>query len=123
MFTFPTKDNGGTFLSFAISAPQNTTKVDAAFREELTRALKDGFPADEVEKARKAWLQERGVQRSQDSALAGLLAARERYDRTLKFDEDIEAKVAELTPQQISEAFRRHIDAGGLAFVRAGDFK
>jgi zinc protease len=119
----PTKDDGGSFLGMAFSAPENTVKVDAAFREELARAIKDGFPADEVEKARKAWLQERGIQRSQDSALAGLLATRARYDRTLKFDEDVEAKVAAMTPQQISDAFRHHIDPAALAYFKAGDFK
>ena len=35
---------------------QNMAKVEADFHEELTRALKDGFTADEVEKAKKTWL-------------------------------------------------------------------
>ena len=34
-------------------------KVEADFHDELTRALKDGFTADEVEKAKKTWLDER----------------------------------------------------------------
>jgi zinc protease len=40
------KDDGATFTMTAICAPQNLPKVDAAFREELARALKDGFTAE-----------------------------------------------------------------------------
>ena len=61
--------------------------------------------------------------RSEDGALVGLFAARQRFDRTLKFDESLEAKVAALTPEQISAAFRRHVDPSTLIFVKAGDFK
>jgi zinc protease len=48
---------------------------------------------------------------------------RERFGRTLQWDEAIEAKVATLTPQQVSDAFRRHVDARALTYVKAGDFK
>ena len=74
MFGAPTKDDGGNFLAFAISNPQNTPKVEASFSDELAKTLKDGFTADEVAAAKKAWLQERGVGRSEDGALVGLLA-------------------------------------------------
>jgi zinc protease len=119
----PTKDDGGTFVVVAISAPQNAPKVDAAMKDELAKTLKEGFGADEVAAAKKAWLQERTIGRSQDGALAGLLAARSRFDRTLKFDETLEAKVNALTAEQVSEAFRRHVDPSGLIVVKAGDFK
>ena len=57
------------------------------------------------------------------AALAGLLINRDRYDRTLKFDSDLEAKVMALTPAQVSEAFRRNIDPSAMILVKAGDFK
>jgi zinc protease len=41
----------------------------------------------------------------------------------MKFDEALEAKVAALTPAQVSDAFRRRIDPSALSYVRAGDFK
>jgi zinc protease len=123
MLQAPTKDDGGTFAGMAISAPQNAPKVEASFKDELARTLKDGFAADEVAAAKKAWLDEQAVARSQDQMLAGTLARREFYDRTMKFDEALEAKVAALTPAQVTEAFRRHIDLSALSFVKAGDFK
>jgi zinc protease len=117
------KDDGGSFLTFAISNPANAPKVEASFRDELAKTLKDGFTADEVAAAKKAWLQERGMSRTEDGALVGLFAARQRFDRTLKYDESLEAKVSALTPEQIGEAFRKHLDPAALIYVKAGDFK
>jgi zinc protease len=122
-FAVPTQDDAATFVGVAISAPQNSPKVDASFRDELAKTLKEGFTADEVAAAKKAWLQERGMGRSEDGALVGLFAARQRFDRTLKFDESLETRVAALTPEQISAAFRKHVDPASLIFVKAGDFK
>ena len=122
-FQAPQKDDGGGFTIFAICAPQNAPKVEAGVKDELARALKDGFTADEVATARKAWLEERMVSRSQDQVLLTNLTQGERFDRTLKWDEAFEAKVAAVTPEQVSEAFRRHIDPSGLLIVKAGDFK
>jgi zinc protease len=123
MFQAPTKDDGGQFMSLALVAPQNTPKAEASMKDELARTLKDGFTAEEVAAAKAAWKQERMVGRSQDGALAGLLMVRSRWDRTLRFDADLEAKVDALTPAQISEAFRRNVDLAGMSWVKAGDFK
>ena len=122
-FGAPTKDDGGNFLAVAISNPQNAPKVEASFRDELAKTLKEGFADDEVAAAKKAWLQERGMSRSEDGALVSLLAGRQRFDRTLRFDESLEAKVSALTPEQIGAAFRKHIDPANLIYVKAGDFK
>jgi zinc protease len=122
-FGAPAKDDGGNFLTYAISAPQNTPKVEASFRDEFAKTLKEGFAPDEVAAAKKAWLQERTMSRSEDGALVGLLSGRQRFDRTLRFDESLEAKVAALTAEQISAAFRQNIDPANLIYVKAGDFK
>jgi zinc protease len=122
-FGAPTKDDGGNFLAVAISNPQNAPKVEASFRDELAKTLKEGFADDEVAAAKKAWLQERGMSRSEDGALVSLLAGRQRFDRTLRFDESLEARVSALTPEQIGAAFRKHIDPANLIYVKAGDFK
>jgi zinc protease len=121
--SIPTKNDGGSFIARAISAPGNTPKAEASLIDELNRTAKEGFGAEELSAAKSAWAQERLVQRSDDSALASVLAAREFFDRTMKFDEQLEAKVAAVTAEQVSAAFRRLIDPASLTIVRAGDFK
>jgi zinc protease len=123
-FSMPTKDDGGRLTGSAIAAPQNMPKVEAAFNEELARALKDGFTADEVEKAKKTWLDERAVARAEESSIANLLMSRERWGRTMVgWDAKLEAAVAALTPQQVNEAFRKHVDPAAICIVKGGDFK
>jgi zinc protease len=122
-FSAPPKDDGATFMSMAISNPQNAPKVETSFEDELARTVKDGFTAQEVEEARKSLLEQRMVGRSQDQSLAGTLAGRERWGRTMKWDETLEARIAALTPEQVSATFRKYIDPTSLSIVKAGDFK
>jgi len=41
----------------------------------------------------------------------------------MKWDEQLEQKIQALTPEQVSAAFRKHIDPAALSIVKAGDFK
>jgi zinc protease len=122
-FSIPTKDDGASMNGSAIAAPQNMPKVEADFNEELARALKDGFTADEVEKAKKTWLDQRSQARTEDGSIANTLMSRERWGRTLLWDAKLEAAVAALTAEQVNEAFKRHVDAPAISIVKGGDFK
>ena len=122
-FSIPTKDDSGTYTAYAIAAPQNTPKVETAFNEEIVKAIKEGFTSDEVEKAKKAWLDNRALSRAEEASIAGLLVSRARWDRTVIWDEKLEAAVAALTPAQVNEAFRHHVDPAALSIVKGGDFK
>jgi zinc protease len=122
-FSAPPVDDGGAFMMQAISAPQNTPKVEASFKDELAQVLKNGFTAEEVAAAKKSWQEEQLVGRANDSMLLGLMGQHERFDRTFKWEGDLENKVAALTPEQVNAAFRRHVDPAALFVVKAGDFK
>ncbi len=116
------QDKNGQFIANAIYAPQNAARLETAFKEEITRALKDGFTADEVAAAKSGYLQSQQVTRAQDSALAGRLASYLYLKRTLDWDAELEKKIGALTPEQITEALRRHIDPAKLTIIKAGDF-
>jgi zinc protease len=122
-FTAPLLGDGSLFAAAAISAPQNTPKVEASFKDELARTLQGGFTADEVIAAKKAFDDQRRVARSQEQALLRNLATREQSGRTMKWDEELDAKIQALTPDQINAAFRRHVDPAALTIVKAGDFQ
>jgi zinc protease len=101
----------------------NTPKVEASFMDELTKTLASGFTADEVAEAKKAIRDQRVVGRSQDAQLVRVMLTREEYGRTLDWDTQMDAKIAALTAEQISAAFRKHIDVSAISIVKAGDFK
>jgi zinc protease len=94
MLNVPPKEKNAMFMTFAISAPQNVPKVEAAFKEEVARALKDGFMPDEVEAAKKGWLKSQEVNRSRDQALIRQMSTNEFYGRTMAWQSDFEKKVA-----------------------------
>lgn len=115
-------DKNGLFMAFAIYAPQNRDKLEAAFKEEIEKMLKDGFTAEEIAAAKKGWLQSRQVSRAQDNELAGRLNNYNFLNRTLAWDADLEKKVDALTAEQITAALRRHINLSKISIVKAGDF-
>lgn len=122
-FSASPEGNAAQFRVGAISNPKNTPKVEASFKDELAKTLAGGFTADELATAKKAWADERRVGRSQDQALLRLIETREDYGRTLEWDEQMDAKIAALTVDQVNAAFRKHVDLSALSIVKAGDFK
>jgi zinc protease len=122
-FRAPSEGNSARFAANASSNPGNTPKVEASFRDELAKTLANGFTAEEVAAAKKAYHDQRIVARSQDQSLLSLIATREEYNRTLQWDEQMDAKLEALTPEQVNAAFKRHVDASSLSIVKAGDFK
>ena len=112
-----------TFRVNAIFAPQNRARVEQAVREELERAVKQGFSAAEVENGKKAMLEARRLARAQDRALAARLGSYLFVGRTFAWDADFEAKIAALGPAEVNAALKKHIDPARLALVAAGDFK
>lgn len=116
------QDSAGMFQAYAIYAPENAARLEAAFKEEMTRAVRDGFTAEELNKAREGYLQQRQLQRAQDGSLAFLLANDLFLGRTLAYDTEFERRVAALTPATLNAAMRRYIDPSKITIVKAGDF-
>ncbi|MEZ4948706.1 MAG: pitrilysin family protein [Saprospiraceae bacterium] len=116
-------DEVGQFGSYAIYAPENVEKLEAAYREEIEKVLSEGFTDKEVEDAKNGWLQSQIVNRSQDSRLAGTLSSNLFLGRDLMWDQKLEEKVKNLTAEEINAAFKKHIDLDKFVFVKAGDFE
>ena len=65
-------DSVGSLNANAIYNPENVVRLEAAFMEEMVKAVQGGFTADEVEKAKQGWLQQQLQSRSSDAFLAEL---------------------------------------------------
>jgi zinc protease len=111
------------FVFQAIANPQNAPKAEAAFKEELNRAVTQGFTAEEVEAAKKQFGQDTAVQLSQDAYVASLLTRFSHYNRTMTRLGDLLNKVQGLTEKQVNSAFKKWIDPAGFSYFLAGDFK
>ena len=107
----------------AIFAPQNQPKVEAAFREELARALKDGFTAQELAEGQRGLLSFRRLSRAQDATVAGALASNLYIGRTFARAAEVDAQLQALTLEQVNAALRRHLKPENFVYGFAGDFK
>ena len=114
-------DDAGAFTIQAIAAPQNMAKLEAAVRQELERALKQGFTAAEVAGAKSGLMQQRVQNRSKDDVLAGAWSHFRFLGRTFMWSKEYEAKLKAVTVEQVNAAFRKHIDAAKLSVVIASD--
>jgi len=115
-------DPDGRFVAYAICAPENVGAVEAAFREELAKVVDGGFRAEELEAAKRGWLESRQLGRADDRALAGTLASNLYFDRTMAWDAAFEEAVRSLTVEEVNRAVRSRLDPEKLTVVKAGDF-
>ena len=115
-------DENGSFLAYAIQAPENVERVEAALRQEIQKVLDDGFTDEELNLAKLGYLQSRELARAQDGNLVGMLTQALYFDRTLEWDSEFEARVQNLTVEAVDAAVRRHLDLSKMTFVKAGDF-
>jgi zinc protease len=116
-------DSVGTFTMNAIYNPENVARLETAFREELDRMLKDGFTAEEVDKAKQGWLQQQLQNRASDGFLVNLFSSQAVTGRTMTYNAQFEKWIADLTPDAVNAAMRKYIDQSKITIVKAGDFK
>jgi zinc protease len=116
-------DESASFRVASTFAPQNRERVERAIRDELARAVRDGFSAEEIEAGKRSFLEARRLARAQDRALAGRIGHYLFVKRTFAWDIEFEDRIAKLTPAQVNGALRRHIDPARLSVVVAGDLK
>ena len=115
-------DERAQFGAYAIFAPENADKVRTAIEEELALALESGFTDEEVAAAKKGFLDRAGNARAEDANVAATLAGNLFLGRTMAFVAEQEAAIAALTPDEIHQAMRRHLDLSKLSIFRGGDF-
>jgi zinc protease len=107
----------------AIYAPSNRAKVEAAFRQEVERALKDGFTEKELAEGKQGLLNFRTLSRAQDRNLAGGWARNLDLGRTFAFAAQVDAQLKALTLAQVNAALRKYVDPAKFVIGVAGDFK
>lgn len=107
----------------AIFAPQNRDKVEAAFREELTRALAQGFTQAEFEAGKRGLLNFRRLARAQDARLSAALASNLYLSRGFDVAARVDAQLEALTLDQVNAALRRYLKPSDFVMGWAGDFK
>lgn len=123
MVNWNSREPHSIWTASAIFAPQNAARVEKAFREEVTRALREGFTAQELAEGQRGLLNFRRLSRAQDGSIAATLANNLDLGRTYAYSQKIDEAIARLTLEQVNAALRKYLRPDELALVLAGDFK
>lgn len=118
-----TQEANSAWSATAIFAPQNRDKVEAAFREEIDRALQQGFTQAEFESGKRGLLSFRRLGRAQDARLAAGWASNLYLARDFSVSARVDAQLEALTLAQVNAALRRYLQTSQFVFGFAGDFK
>jgi zinc protease len=116
-------EDNGALAGYAISAPENASKVEKGFREELELAVNKGFTDKELELARKGLLQQREQGRASDEAVASELIEQLETGRTFEFEQRFDEAVKKLAAKDVSASLKKFIDPSRFTVIKVGDFR
>jgi len=108
---------------YAIFNPAFKNRLDSALRDEINKALKDGFKEDELKKSVASWLQQRKTYLGLDNYLSQKLSSFLADNKDLSESTKLENNVKALTVLQVNEALKKYINPNKMILIYAGDFK
>lgn len=106
---------GATFdprSRLVVQASAASDKADAALnslRDEVARALRDGFTEQEVARAKSAWLQERKTSLRSEKSFAGGLAQGLYAGRDYAWLAQYDDKISRLSASEVTAALRKYL--------------
>ena len=106
----------------AIHAPANLERLETALKEELQRALKEGFTQDELESVRQAWAQRRAQALADESTVASVLASNLYWDDTMQRWIDFNEAIRTTSLDEVNAAFRKYLRPEQVLVIGAGEF-
>lgn len=118
----PVDERTGLTL-FAITNPQNKDRLVEVIREEIDKLLEEGVTEKELAAAKDGILQSNQLERTQDGALASILAGTIFAKRDMKYYADFEKAIADMTIEDVNAALRKYINPEQLVIFVAGDFE
>ncbi|MFD1163769.1 M16 family metallopeptidase [Hwangdonia seohaensis] len=118
------KDKKSSIMVYAIYAPENASKVQKGFSEEIARFIADGITEDELKVAVTSWVQGQNVSRAKDNELSSTINNNLYYDRDMMFYKDIEDRVTNLTVEDVNKVIKKYFKTfDNWTVVNAGDFE
>ena len=116
------KDDRVDFMLYAITNPQNKDILIEVIREEIDLLRDQGITEDELQRAKKSYLDSARVRRANDRNLANELVGTIFNKRTMQFHADHEQRIRAATVESVNEAIRKYIVPEKLVMAVGGDF-
>lgn len=118
----PIDNNVASWAWYAFFNPTKKDLVNKALKEEVNKAVKDGFTEEEFKSNLTSWLNSRKTGLGNDNTLMGLVNSQLQYGQSLDEYDALEAKVSALKVAQVNDVLRKYISEDKMTNVFAGDF-
>jgi zinc protease len=116
-------DENANFISQAIYNPDNKTRLETAWKEELVRIINEGITEQELKDAKSGYLQSRQTARANDAVLSSALNNNLFLGRNMQFSKQMDERIEKLTVAEVNAALKKYFNVDKIIVVKAGDFK
>ena len=118
----PISSDVAAWSYYAFLNPTKKSAVEAAAKEEIAKALKDGFTDEELKSNLKSWQNERKTRLGSDDMLMSLVNTYLQYGIPLEDYDDLENKVKALKVEEVNSVLKKYLSLDKMTSVYAGDF-
>ncbi|MCU7618371.1 insulinase family protein [Chryseobacterium sp. PBS4-4] len=118
----PVSNDVSSWNYYAYLNPTKRDAVEAAIKEEVSKAIASGFTQQELDSNKKSYANERTTSLGTDNTLINLVNTQLLFGRSLdKYDEQ-NAKIQNLTLSEVNAALKKYLSGNNVISVFAGDF-
>ncbi|WP_035649048.1 pitrilysin family protein [Flavobacterium sp. ASV13] len=118
----PVSNDVASWSYYAFLNPTKKNAVESAAKEEIAKALKDGFTAEELKSNLVSWQNERKTSLGNDNTLMRLVNTYLQYGIPLEDYDDLENKVKGLKVEEVNTVLRKYLSLDKMTSIYAGDF-
>lgn len=118
----PITNDVAAWSYYAFLNPTKKNAVETAAKEEIAKALKDGFTAEELKSNLVSWQNERKTRLGVDNTLMELANTYLQYGIPLEDYDNLEEKVKALKVDEVNRVLKKYLSLEKMTSVYAGDF-
>lgn len=118
----PITNDVAAWSYYAFLNPTKKNAVETAAKEEIAKALKDGFTAEELKSNMISWQNERKTRLGVDNTLMELVNTYLQYGIALDDYDELETKVKALKVDEVNKVLKKYLTLDKMTSVYAGDF-
>lgn len=118
----PINNEVASWTFFALYNPTKRDAVEDAMKDEINKALREGFSAGEVAQSKITYANFMKTMLGIDEIIMELENNNLQYGFSLEEYDRLNAKVATLTVEEVNQALRKYLSLDQLTSVYAGDF-
>ena len=118
----PITNNVASWSYYAFLNPTKKGAVETAAKEEIAKAIKDGFTAEELKSNLTSWQNERKTRLGVDGTLMELSNNYLQYGVPLEDYDTLETKIKALKVEDVNSVLKKYLSLDKMTSVYAGDF-